>query len=79
MPGDLDRDVSPLAIPDVERVVVDVGHGLFPLQVVFAGGFPNGCLSLTNQNQKQPQLARMTVRQPIGWQSYCHVQMSLHR
>jgi hypothetical protein len=29
MAGDLDSDVSPLAIPDVERVVVDVGMGFF--------------------------------------------------
>src|SRR5215469_14913604 len=59
MARDFDRDVSPLRIPDMERVVVDVGHGLLPLQVVLAGRFPDGCLSLANQNQKQPRLARM--------------------
>src|SRR5215472_14270206 len=44
MPRELDRDVSPLAIPDVKRVVVDVRHGLFPLQVVLARWFPKRVL-----------------------------------
>jgi hypothetical protein len=59
MPGDFDGDVPPLRIPEVERVVVDVGHRFFPLQVAPATYFPDRGLGLGDQNQKQPRLAAM--------------------
>src|SRR5438309_11209445 len=66
MPGDFKGDVPPLWIPDVERVVVDVGHRLLPLQVALAADLPNRGLSLGDQNQEQPRLPGMAGQIRFG-------------
>src|SRR5439155_23348308 len=66
MPGDFQGDVPPLRVPDVKRVVVDVGHRLLPLQVALAADLPNRGLGLGDQNQEQPRLPGMAGQIRFG-------------
>ena len=54
MPANLDRDVAPVGIEDMERVVVDVGHRLLALDVMIHADIPHRRLRAAHQNQRQP-------------------------
>jgi len=58
MPADLDGQMAPVGVEDVERIVVDVGHRLFSLDVVLCADIPHRRLGSTNQDQKQAPLDR---------------------
>ena len=51
MSADFDRDVAPLGIEDMKRVVVHIG--LLPLQVVVDAHIPYRRLGAADQNEKQ--------------------------
>jgi hypothetical protein len=53
MPADLDCQMAPVGIKDVERIVVDVRHRLFAFDVVLAGHIPHRRRGAANQDQKQ--------------------------
>src|SRR6201987_50660 len=53
MAADLDGQMAPVRIEDMKRVVVDVGHRLFSLDVVFRADIPHRRLRPTDQDQKQ--------------------------
>jgi hypothetical protein len=55
MAADLNGDVAPLRIEDVERIVVDVGHRPFWFNVMGGVDIPHRRLGSTHQNQKQAQ------------------------
>ena len=54
MPADLDGDVSPVGIEDMEGVMIDVGHRLFPFDVMIGADIPHRRLRAAHQNEKQP-------------------------
>src|SRR5215469_3928980 len=54
MSTDLDGDMAPLAIQDVNRVVVHVGHWLFVLQVMISPNLIHGGAGAADQDEKHP-------------------------
>src|ERR1700722_2197603 len=54
MPADLDSDVAPLGIENMERVMIDVRHRLLPLDVMIGADIPHRRLCAAHQNEKQP-------------------------
>src|SRR5689334_10927315 len=52
MPADLDGDMAPLGIEDMEGVVVHVGHGVFAFEMMGPGDLPNRGLGATHQDEK---------------------------
>jgi hypothetical protein len=69
VPGHLDRDVSPLGIPNVERVMV---HERLLLGQVAdrtargMGDVPHRCRCPGHQNQEHPRLHRMIGQEVLG-------------
>ena len=53
MPADLDREMAPVRVEDVKRIVVDVRHRLFAFDVVLGVHIPHRRLGAANQDQKQ--------------------------
>ena len=53
MPADLDRQMAPVGVEDVEGIVVDIRHRLFTLDVVLGVHIPHRRLGSSNQHQKQ--------------------------
>ena len=53
MTADLDRDVAPLGIEDLKRIVIYVGHGLLSLDVMVGSDVPHRRLRAADQDQKQ--------------------------
>ena len=53
MPTDLDGDVPPLGIEDMEGVVIYVRQGLLPLQVMLTANVPHRRRRAAHENQKQ--------------------------
>src|ERR1700757_2585163 len=53
MPADLDGQMAPVGVEDVERIVVDIGHRLFSFDVVLYVDIPHRRLGSANQDQKQ--------------------------
>ena len=53
MAPDLDSDVAPFRIEDMERVVVHIRHRLLSFDVVSRADIPHRRLRPTDQNQKQ--------------------------
>ena len=53
MPADLDRQMAPIGVEDVERIVVHIGHRLFSFDVVLGAYVPHRRLGSSNQDQKQ--------------------------
>jgi putative transposase len=53
MPADLDRQMAPIAVEDVERIVVDIRHRLFSFDVMLGAHIPHRRLGATNQDQEQ--------------------------
>src|SRR5215813_2138781 len=51
--ADLDRQVAPVAVEDVERVVVDKGDRLLSLDVVIGADIPHRRAGASDQDQKQ--------------------------
>jgi len=53
MPAYLDGQMAPVGVEDMKRIVVDIGHRLFSLDVVLAAYIPHRRLGAANQDQKQ--------------------------
>ena len=53
MAADLNGEVAPLGIEDMERIVVDIGHRPFWFDVVVGTDVPHRRLGPAHQNQKQ--------------------------
>ena len=53
MSADFNRDVAPLGIEDMERVVVHIGHRLLGFDVMVGADVPHRRLGTAYQNQKQ--------------------------
>ena len=53
MAADLDGQMASVRVKDVKRPVVDIGHRLLSLDVVFRADIPHRRLRPTDQNQKQ--------------------------
>ena len=53
MSADLDGEMAPVSIEDMERVVIDVGHRLLSLDVVMRADIPHRRLRATDQNHEQ--------------------------
>jgi hypothetical protein len=49
-PADLDRQMAPVGVEDVEGIVVDIRHRLFTLDVVLGVHIPHRRLGATNQD-----------------------------
>ncbi len=75
MSADLDGDMAPVRIEDMKPVVIDVGHRLLPLEVVFFADIPYRSLCPSHQHQEQSpshlRLSEMLLRQIVlaftGW------------
>lgn len=50
VPADFDGDVAPVGIENMKRVMIDVGHRLFSIDVVVGADVPNWRLSATDEN-----------------------------
>ena len=50
MSADFDRNMAPVRIEDMKRVVVHVRHRPLPLEVMFAGDLPYRRLGATYEN-----------------------------
>ena len=48
MPADLDGQMAPVGVEDVERIVVEIGHRLFSFDVVLCADIPHRRLGSTN-------------------------------
>ncbi len=53
MSADLDGEMAPVSIEDMERVVIDIGHRHLSLDVVIRADIPHRRLRATDQNHKQ--------------------------
>src|SRR5271169_6143397 len=72
MPADLDGDMPPVTVENMERIVVHIG--LLPLKVIVRLYVPYRCLGPTNQNQEQTFGDRCLGQVLIG-----HVMLALPR
>lgn len=52
MPADLDGDVAPVGIENMERVMIDIGHRLLPLDVVVGPDVSYWCLGAAHEDEK---------------------------
>ena len=53
MSADLDGEMAPVWIEDMERVVIDIGQRLSSLDVAFRADIPHRRRRTTDQNHKQ--------------------------
>ena len=58
MAADFDREMPPVSIEDVERVVIDVGHRPFPLEMVLGADVPDRRLCFADEDQETPSVRR---------------------
>lgn len=66
MAADLNRDVSPIRIQDVKRIVVYIRHRLFRLDMIVPAHIPYACLRAAHQDQKQPALDLSSFQMLFG-------------